>query len=96
MSKPTGAAFVWWWLGGFVCAAALVAGTLAAVSMNAGVLGSLGIAFLGATSGLAVGSGTAGVLVLIAEELGWDEQPPTSRIGRLVERMEQVTDLWAF
>jgi hypothetical protein len=96
MSKPTGAAFVWWWLGGFACAGALVAGTLAAVSLNGGVLGSLGIAFLGATLGLAIGSGIAFVFVLIAEELGWDEQPPTSRISRLVGRMEQVIDLWAF
>ncbi len=85
MSKPTGDAFVWWWLGGFACTGALVAGTLAAVSMNGGVLGSLGIAFLGATLGLAIGSGIAWVLVLIAEELGWDEQPPSSRIRRLVE-----------
>jgi hypothetical protein len=95
MSKLTGA-FVWWWLGGFACAGALVAGTLAAVSMNGGVLGSLGIAFLGAALGLPIGSGIAWVLVLIAEELGWDEQPPTSRISRLVECMEQVIDLWAF
>ena len=65
---------------------------LAAVYVNGGVLGSLGIAIIGAILGLGVGSGIAGVLVLIAEELGWDEKAPTPRIGRLVQGMEEVTD----
>jgi hypothetical protein len=65
---------------------------LAAVYVNGGVLGSLGIALIGAILSLGVGIGIAEVLALIAEELGWDEKAPTTRIGRLVQRMEQVTD----
>ena len=91
-SRPSGALFVRWWLVGFSCAGALVGGVLAAVYLNGGVLGSLGIALIGAILSLGVGIGIAGVLVLIAEELGWDEMAPTPRIGRLVQRMEQVTD----
>jgi hypothetical protein len=34
--KPSGALFVWWWLGGVSCAGALVGGTLAAVYLNGG------------------------------------------------------------
>jgi hypothetical protein len=34
--KRSGAVFVWWWLGGFVCAGALAGGVLAAVFVNAG------------------------------------------------------------
>ena len=90
--KPSGALFVRWWLGGFSCAGALVGGVLAAVYLNGGVLGSFGIALIGAILSLGVGIGIAGVLVLIAEELGWDEKAPTPRIGRLVQRVEQVTD----
>jgi hypothetical protein len=60
--------------------------------VNGGVLGSLGIALFGAILGLYLGNGIGGVFVVIAEEFGWDEKPPTSRIGRFVERMEQVTD----
>jgi hypothetical protein len=33
------------------------------------------------------------VLVVIAEGLGWDEKPPPARIGRLLQRIEQVTDM---
>jgi hypothetical protein len=65
---------------------------LAAVYLNAGVLGSLGLGLIGAILSIGVGIGISGVLVLIAEELGWDEKAPTPRIGRLVQRMEQVTD----
>jgi hypothetical protein len=90
-AKPSGA-FVWWWLGGFSCAGALVGGVLAAVYLNEGVLGSFGIALMGAILYLGVATGIAGVLVLIAEELGWDEEAPTPRIGRVIQRMEQVTD----
>jgi hypothetical protein len=90
--KLSGAHFVGWWLGGFSCAGALVGGVLAAVYLNGGVLGSFGIALVCAILGLGVGTGIAGVFVLIAEELGWDETAPTPRIGRLVHRMEQVTD----
>jgi hypothetical protein len=90
--KPSGSLFVWWWLGGFSCAGALVGGTLAAVYLNGGVLGSFGIALIGAILSLGVGTGIAEVLVSIAEELGWDEKAPTPRIGRVVQRMEQVTD----
>ena len=90
--KPLGALFVWWWLGGFSCAGALVGGTLATVYLNGGVLGSFGIALIGAVPSLGVGTGIAGVLVLIAEELGWDDKAPTPRIDRIVQRMEQVTD----
>jgi hypothetical protein len=90
--KQSGAVFVRWWLGGFSCAGALVGGVLAAVYLNAGVLGSLGLGLIGAILSIGVGIGISGVLVLIAEELGWDEKAPTPRIGRLVQRMEQVTD----
>jgi hypothetical protein len=90
------AGFVRWWFGGFSCAGALTAGTLVAVLVNEEVLPTLGIALIaaipGAILGLAVGTGVAEVLVVIAEGLGWDEEPPTSRISRFVRRMEQVTD----
>jgi hypothetical protein len=33
------------------------------------------------------------VFVLLAEELlGWDEEPPVSRIGRLYLRLDQLMD----
>jgi hypothetical protein len=32
------------------------------------------------------------LVVLFAEEIGWDEKAPTPRIDRAVQRMEQVTD----
>jgi hypothetical protein len=90
--KPTGTRFVRWWRGAFTGAGAIAAGALAGAFVNGGVLGSLGIALIGAILGLGIGIGIVEVLVLIAEGLGWDEKPPTSRISRLVERMEQVTD----
>jgi hypothetical protein len=37
------------------------------------------------SSGLEIGVGIAGVLVVIVEGLGWDEKPPPARIGRLVQ-----------
>jgi hypothetical protein len=87
-----GRLFVRWWLGGFTCVGALAAGVLAAAFLNGGVLASLGIAVIGAILGLMLGNGIAGVFVVVAEGFGWDETPPTSRIGRLVQCMEQVTD----
>ena len=69
---------------------------LAAVYLNGGVLGSLGIALIGAILGLGVGTGIAEVLVLIAEGLGVDDNAPTPAVSRLVQRMEQVTDLVRF
>jgi hypothetical protein len=55
--KQSVAVFVRWWLGGFSCAGALVGGVLAAVYLNGGVLGSLGIALIGAIVTLGVGIG---------------------------------------
>jgi|GEM_PF-6172779 hypothetical protein len=88
-----GRLFVRWWLGGFAGVGALAAGAVAAAFLSGGVLGSLGIAIIGAILGLEIGVGIAEMLVVIAEWLGWDEKPPPSRIGRLVQRMEQVTDM---
>jgi len=90
--KWTGALFVQWWLGGFACAGAIAAGALAAVFLDQGVLASLGIAVIGAILGLCVGIGIAKAFVLIADGLGWDDKPQTSRTGRLVRRMDQVID----
>lgn len=67
----------------------LAGGVLAAVFVNGGVLGSLGVAFLGAILGLGIGLSIAEV---IADGFVWDEKTPTSRIGRLARRMQDVTD----
>jgi hypothetical protein len=90
--KRSGAVFVWWWLGGFICAGALAGGVLAAVFVNAGVLGSLGLGLLGAILGFGAGLSVAEVLLLIADGVRWDEKPATSRIRRLAQHMEDVTD----
>jgi hypothetical protein len=87
--KRSGAAFARWWLGGFICAGALAGGVLAAIFVNGGVLGSLGVALLGAILSLGIGLGIAEA---IADTFTWDEKTPTSRIGRLAQRMRDVTD----
>jgi len=84
--------FAGWWLSGFGCGGAIVAGTLVAVFANLGFVESAGIAALGAIVGVIVGLRVAVALVVIADELGWDEQPPTSRIGRLYLRLDQLID----
>ena len=82
-----------WWLGGFGCAGAIVAGTLVAVFANLGFVESAGIAALGAIVGVVIGIDVAMALVLLAEELlGWDEEPPVSRFGRLYLRLDQLID----
>ena len=87
-AKPT---FARWWLGGFGGAGAIVAGALAAM-FDVGSLASLGIAVLGAIVSLLMGIGIAKVVVLVADSLGWDERPQTTRAGRLAQRMDQVID----
>jgi hypothetical protein len=88
-----GHSFAGWWLGGFGCAGAIVAGTLVAVFANLGFVESAGIAALGAIAGVAIGLDVATALVLLAEELlGWDEEPPVSRIGRLYLRLDGFLD----
>jgi hypothetical protein len=89
---PRGRLFAWWWLGSFAGAGAIVAGALAAMLFDLGFLASLGIAVLGAIVGVRVGFGIAEAVVLIADSLGWDERPQTSRAGRLARRMDQVID----
>jgi hypothetical protein len=42
--------------------------------------------------GLLVGFGIAQALVLIAEGLGWDEKPRSSRLDRLVQCLKQLID----
>jgi hypothetical protein len=85
--------FAGWWLGGFGCAGAIVAVTLVAVFANLGFVESTGIAALGAIVGVVIGLQLALALVLLAEELlGWDEEPPVSRIGRLYLRLVQLID----
>ena len=51
-----GRLFVRWWLGGFAGVGALAAGAVAAAFLSGGVLGSLGIAIIGAILGLETGS----------------------------------------
>jgi len=83
--------FAGWWLGGFGCAGAIIAGTLVAVFANLGFVESAGIAALGAIVGVVIGLRVAMALVLLAEELlGWDEEPSVSRIGRLYLRLDQL------
>ena len=85
--------FAGWWLGGFGCAGAIIAGTLVAVLSNPSFVESAGIAFLGAIVGVVIGIEVAKALVLLAEELlGWDEEPPASRIGRLYLCLDQLID----
>jgi hypothetical protein len=91
-AKPT---FARWWLGGSAGAGAIVAGVLAAM-LDLGLLASLGIAGLGAIVSLLVGIGIAKAVVLVADSLGWDESPQTSRAGRLARRMDQVIDELGF
>jgi hypothetical protein len=88
-----GDSFAGWWLGGFGCAGAIVAGTLVAVFANLGFVESAGIAALGAIVGVLIGLRVAMTLVLLAEELlRWDEEPPVSRIGRLYRRLDGLID----
>ena len=75
--------FAGWWLGGFGCAGATIAGVLAATSANVSLLASTGIVVLGTIAGVLVGVEVAAALVVTGDELGWDEQPPTSRFGGL-------------
>lgn len=89
-AKPT-STFVWVWLGGFGLLGAIVGGALA-VLFDSGFLASLGIAFLGAVVGLCLGVGIAETVVLIADGLGWDEKPQTSRIDRVVRHLNEVID----
>jgi hypothetical protein len=89
-AKPT-SPFVWWWLGGFGLLGAIGAGALA-VLFGSGFLASLGIAVLGAIVGLSLGVGIAEAVVLIADGLGWDEKPQTSRIDRVVRHRNEVID----
>jgi hypothetical protein len=88
-SKPTDGGFARWWLGGFGCVGAIVAGALAAVWGSWGFLSSLELAVLGGIVGLLVGLGIGEALALIADGLGWDDKPQTSRAGRLARRMDQ-------
>lgn len=87
---PACGLFAWWWLGGF-CFAGTIIGllTLAAV-LGRPFLAFLRIGVLGAIMGLLVRLGTAQVLVLKAEGLGWDEKPRSSRLGRLVQCLRPV------
>lgn len=81
------------WLGGFGCAGAIVAGVLGAVFADLGFVESAGILALGAVLGAVIALRVAVILVLLAEDLlGWDEQPPISRIGRLYLRLDQLID----
>jgi hypothetical protein len=84
--------FAGWWLGGFGCAGAIVAGVLAAVLANLGFVDTAGIVALGAVLGAGIGFREAVALVLLADELGWDEEPPASRIGRFYLRLDQLVD----
>jgi hypothetical protein len=92
-ARPACGLFPWWWLGGFGFAGTIIALlTLAAVLGSVPFLAFLGIAVFGAIVGLSVGFGIAQALVLIAEGLGWDEKPWSSRLGRLVQCLEQLID----
>jgi hypothetical protein len=84
--------FAGWWLGGFAGAGATVAGTLVAVFADLGFVDTAGIAALGAIVGVIVGVRLAVALVLLADELGWNEETPTSRLGRLYVRLDQLVD----
>ena len=72
-------------------AGAIIAGALA-VFADMGFVESAGIAALGATVGTVIGFRVAVFLVMLAEELGWDAQPPASRIGRLYLRLDRLID----
>jgi hypothetical protein len=54
--------FAGWWLSGFGCAGAIVAGVLAAVFANLGFVESVGIATLGAIVGVVIGINSTTVL----------------------------------
>jgi hypothetical protein len=66
--------------------------TLAAVLGSMPFLAFLGIAVLDAIVGLLVRFGIAQAIVLIAEGLGWDEKRRPSRLGRLVQCLDQLID----
>ena len=92
-ARPACGLFAWWYLGGFCFAGTIIALlTLAAVLGRVPFLAFLGSAFFGAVVGLLVGFGIAQALVLIAEGLGWDEKPRFSRLGRLVQCLDQLID----
>ncbi|HEX6579470.1 MAG TPA: hypothetical protein VF195_01130 [Actinomycetota bacterium] len=84
--------FAGWWLGGFGCAGAIVAGVLAAVLANLAFVDMAGMVALGGVLGVVIGLRVAATLVLLADELGWDETPHASHIGRLYLRLDRLID----
>jgi hypothetical protein len=92
-ARPTCGLFALWWLGGFSFAGTIISLlTLTAVLGSQPLLESLAVAVLGAIVGLLVGFGIAQALVLVADGLGWDEKPRSSRLGRLVQCLDQLID----
>jgi hypothetical protein len=57
------------------------------------ILAFLWIAILGAITGLLVGFSVAQGLALLADALGWDEEPPSSRLARIVDSLDHLIDI---
>jgi hypothetical protein len=85
--------FALWWLGGFSLAGAIGAFlTVAAMLGGLTILAFLAMAILGAIIGLLVGVSVAQGLALLADTLGWDENPP-SRAARIVRCLDHLLDI---
>jgi len=86
--------FALWWLGGFSFAGAIGASLIFAALLGGGtILAFLAIAVLGAIIGLLVGFSVAQGLVVLADALGWDEEPPSSCVGRIVHCLDHLLDM---
>ena len=85
--------FPGWWLGGFGCAGAIVAGTLVAVFANLGFVESAGIAALGAIVGVVIGIRYGDGIGAAGRGTSWmGRRAPVSRIDRLYLRLDQLID----
>jgi hypothetical protein len=89
----TSGRFALWWLGGFGLVGAIVAPlTIAVVLKGEPTLVLFAIAILGVIVGILLGLSIARAIVLVADGLGWSENPRFHRLGRLVQRLDNLLD----
>ena len=92
-ARPACGLFASWWLGGFCFAGTTIALlTLAAVLGSVAFLAFLGIAVLGAIVGLLVGIQHGTGASADSRKPWGDEKPRSSRLGRLVQFLDQLID----
>jgi Zn-dependent protease with chaperone function len=86
--------FALWWVAGFGLAGAIGASLIFGAFLGGGtILGFIAMAILGAIIGLLVGVSIAQGLALLAGTLGWDENPPSFRVARIVRCLDHLLDI---